>query len=70
MITRKDRRVRTGGPPENVQIFEYAPRVGEDEQFKLFNYSYPTSRIPSETPPIGLGVGELRYCFDKLSILP
>jgi hypothetical protein len=66
MTTREKPRARSSGPPEDVQIFDYIPRAGEGGKFKLFNYRYPASGIPSETPRTLLDVGELRYCFDKL----
>jgi len=54
-----------GKPREDVQIFDYIPRDGEDGQFKVFNYRHLASEIASETPRTLLDVGEFRYCFDK-----
>ena len=66
MKTHGKPRAGTSGPREDVQIFEYIARDGDDGQFKLFKYSHLASEIASETPRPGLATGELRYCFDKL----
>jgi hypothetical protein len=66
MTTQGKARAGTSGPREDVQIFDYIPRDGEDGQFKLFNYRHLASEIASETPRTLLDVGEFRYCFDKL----
>ncbi|PMD19681.1 hypothetical protein NA56DRAFT_197221 [Hyaloscypha hepaticicola] len=50
MTTQGKPRAGTSGSRENVQIFDYIPRAGEDGQFKLFNYRHLASEIASETP--------------------
>ena len=65
MTTQGKARAGTSGPREDVQIFDYIPRDGEDGQFKVFNYRHLASEIASETPRTLLDVGEFRYCFDK-----
>ena len=59
MITQGKARAGTSGPREDVQIFDYIPRDGEDGQFKVFNYRHLASEIASETPRTLLDVGEL-----------
>lgn len=66
MTTQGNPRAGTSGPREDVQIFDYIPRAGEDGQFKLFNYRHLASEIASETPRTLLDIGEFRNCFDKL----
>lgn len=65
MISQGKPRAGTSGSPEDVQLFDYIPRAGEDGQFKLFNYRHLASEIASETPRTLLDVGEFRYCVDK-----
>lgn len=59
MISQGKPRAETSGSPEDVQLFDYIPRAGEDGQFKLFNYRHLASEIASETPRTLLDVGEL-----------
>jgi hypothetical protein len=69
MLTKNTRRIEAGDLPDDVQVFNYNPRTGEDGQFRLFNYQHSPRGIPSETPRRGQDAGELRHSFDKNSHL-
>jgi hypothetical protein len=70
MLTKNTRRIEAGDIPDDVQVFNYNPRTGEDGQFRLFNYQHSPRGIPSETPRRGQDAGELRHSFDKLPPFP